>query len=88
MTNVNLQIVTFNNILVVLDSNLFLVTLYLKIFYVILKKENLYFVKFKGNGAALFATYAASTLLHGLSAQLAAVLFSLGLYTWVEHSFR
>jgi hypothetical protein len=41
-----------------------------------------------GSGVAVFATYGASTLLHGLSAQLGAVLFSLGLYTWVEHSFR
>ena len=29
-----------------------------------------------------------STVLHGLSAQLAAVLLSLGLYTWVEHRLR
>jgi len=41
-----------------------------------------------GPGVAIFATYGASTLLHGMSAQLAAVLLSLGLYTWVEHSFR
>jgi len=41
-----------------------------------------------GPGIAIFTTYCASTILHGLSAQLAAVLFSLGLYTWVEHSFR
>jgi len=41
-----------------------------------------------GNGMAILATYCASTILHGLSAQLAAVLFSLGLYTWVEHNFR
>ena len=41
-----------------------------------------------GPGAAVFCTYLASTLLHGLSGQLAAVLLSLGLYTWVEHSFR
>ena len=50
------------------------------------------------------ATYVASTLLHGLSGesytcifsslkpsnsgQLAAVLLSLGVYTWVEHSLR
>ena len=33
-------------------------------------------------------TYLASTLLHGLSGQLAAVLLSLGFYTWVEHSLR
>jgi len=41
-----------------------------------------------GPGPAIVATYFASTLLHGLSGQLAAVLLSLGLYTWVEHSFR
>jgi len=41
-----------------------------------------------GAGVAVVATYCASTILHGLSGQLAAVLFSLGLYTWVEHSFR
>jgi len=41
-----------------------------------------------GPGPAILATYVASTLLHGLSGQLAAVLLSLGLYTWVEHSFR
>ena len=41
-----------------------------------------------GPSAAVFCTYLASTLLHGLSGQLAAVLLSLGLYTWVEHSFR
>jgi len=41
-----------------------------------------------GAGMAVFATYFASTLLHGLSAQLGAVLFSLGLYTWVEHTLR
>ena len=37
---------------------------------------------------AVLATYAASTLLHGMSAQLGAVLLSLGVYTWVEHNFR
>jgi len=41
-----------------------------------------------GAGVAVVATYCSSTILHGLSAQLAAVLFSLGLYTWVEHSLR
>jgi len=41
-----------------------------------------------GPGAAVLATYIASTVLHGLSAQLAAVLLSLGLYTWVEHRLR
>ena len=29
-----------------------------------------------------------STVLHGLTGQIAAVLFSLGAYTWVEHSLR
>ena len=33
-------------------------------------------------------TYLASTMLHGLTGQIAAVLFSLGAYTWVEHSLR
>ena len=41
-----------------------------------------------GPGAALLLTYLSSTLLHGLSGQLAAVLLSLGFYTWVEHSLR
>ena len=27
-------------------------------------------------------------MLHGLTGQIAAVLFSLGAYTWVEHSLR
>lgn len=41
-----------------------------------------------GPGLAVLATYLASTMLHGLSGQLAAVLLSLGLYTWVEHRLR
>jgi len=41
-----------------------------------------------GPGPAVVMTYLASTLLHGLSGQLAAVLLSLGFYTWVEHSIR
>jgi len=41
-----------------------------------------------GPGPAVAMTYLASTLLHGLSGQLAAVLLSLGFYTWVEHSIR
>jgi len=41
-----------------------------------------------GPGPAVIMTYVASTLLHGLSGQLAAVLLSLGFYTWVEHSIR
>ena len=41
-----------------------------------------------GPGAAVMLTYLASTVLHGLTGQIAAVLFSLGAYTWVEHSLR
>ena len=41
-----------------------------------------------GPGAAIMMTYLASTMLHGLTGQIAAVLFSLGAYTWVEHSLR
>merc|ERR550517_1921471 len=41
-----------------------------------------------GPGAAVMMTYLASTVLHGLTGQIAAVLFSLGAYTWVEHSLR
>lgn len=41
-----------------------------------------------GNFVAIIATYAASSLLHGLNFQLAAVLLSLGLYTYVEHVLR
>jgi len=41
-----------------------------------------------GPGPAVVMTYIASTLLHGLSGQIAAVLLSLGFYTWVEHSLR
>ena len=41
-----------------------------------------------GAGAAVMMTYLASTMLHGLTGQIAAVLFSLGAYTWVEHSLR
>ena len=41
-----------------------------------------------GAGAAVLMTYLASTVLHGLTGQIAAVLFSLGAYTWVEHSLR
>lgn len=41
-----------------------------------------------GAGVAVVLTYLASTVLHGLTGQIAAVLFSLGAYTWVEHSLR
>ncbi|XP_060592871.1 protein-serine O-palmitoleoyltransferase porcupine-like [Ruditapes philippinarum] len=41
-----------------------------------------------GNFAAIFLTYVASALLHGLNFQLAAVLLSLGVYTYVEYVFR
>ncbi|GAB6029143.1 hypothetical protein CHUAL_004920 [Chamberlinius hualienensis] len=37
---------------------------------------------------AIFATYAVSSLLHGLNFQLAAVLLSLGSHTYVEYEFR
>lgn len=38
--------------------------------------------------AAVIITYAASSLLHGLNFQLAAVLFSLGFYSYSEYVFR
>lgn len=41
-----------------------------------------------GTFAAVILTYAASSLLHGLNFQLAAVLFSLGFYSYVEYVFR
>ncbi|XP_022107837.1 protein-serine O-palmitoleoyltransferase porcupine-like isoform X2 [Acanthaster planci] len=41
-----------------------------------------------GNFAAVLLTYAASSLLHGLNFQLAAVLLSLGFYSYIEHVFR
>ena len=41
-----------------------------------------------GPGGAVLLTYLVSTLLHGLSGQLALVLLSIGLYTWVEHGLR
>ena len=41
-----------------------------------------------GPGGAVLLTYVVSTLLHGLSGQLALVLLSIGLYTWVEHGLR
>ena len=41
-----------------------------------------------GTAAAVTLTYLASTMLHGLNFQLAAVLLSLGFYTYVEHSLR
>lgn len=37
---------------------------------------------------ALLFTYSMSALFHGLNFQLAAVLLSLGFYTYVEHSLR
>ena len=51
-------------------------------------KKYISWYHWQGSGVAVMATYGASTLLHGMSAQLAAVLLSLGLYTWVEHRFR
>ncbi|XP_033105518.1 protein-serine O-palmitoleoyltransferase porcupine-like [Anneissia japonica] len=41
-----------------------------------------------GNFAAIIMTYAASSLLHGLNFQLAAVLLSLGVYTYIEYVLR
>ncbi|KAK6633879.1 hypothetical protein RUM44_004486 [Polyplax serrata] len=41
-----------------------------------------------GNFIALLATYAASSLLHGISFQLSAVLLSLGVYSYVEFMLR
>lgn len=41
-----------------------------------------------GTFLAIFATYGLSALLHGLNFQLAAVLFSLGFYTYTEHVTR
>ncbi|XP_060062943.1 protein-serine O-palmitoleoyltransferase porcupine-like [Ylistrum balloti] len=41
-----------------------------------------------GTFVAVILTYAASSLLHGLNFQLAAVLFSLGFYSYVEFVFR
>lgn len=41
-----------------------------------------------GEFSAILLTYAASSLLHGLNFQLAAVLLSLGFYTYIEHVLR
>ena len=41
-----------------------------------------------GPGAAIMMTYLASTMLHGLTGQIAEFLFSLGAYTSVEHILR
>ena len=41
-----------------------------------------------GTPLAILTTYAISALLHGLNFQLAAVLFSLGLFSYVEHVLR
>lgn len=41
-----------------------------------------------GTPLAILATYSISALLHGLNFQLAAVLLSLGLYSYVEHVLR
>lgn len=45
-------------------------------------------VKPYGTLAAIAVTYAVSAALHGLNSQLAAVLLSLGLYTYVEFKLR
>ncbi|XP_037093203.1 protein-serine O-palmitoleoyltransferase porcupine-like [Pollicipes pollicipes] len=41
-----------------------------------------------GTAAAVLCTYGASAVLHGLNFQLAAVLLSLGVYTYTEHRLR
>lgn len=41
-----------------------------------------------GTFTAIFTTYIISALLHGLNFQLAAVLLSLGIYTYVEYKLR
>lgn len=41
-----------------------------------------------GTFTAIITTYAASALLHGLNFQLAAVLLSLGFFTFTEHQLR
>ncbi|XP_040579317.1 protein-serine O-palmitoleoyltransferase porcupine [Lepeophtheirus salmonis] len=41
-----------------------------------------------GNFVAIVSTYIASAFLHGFNFQLAAVLLSLGIYTFVEYEFR
>lgn len=57
-------------------------------------KENLFPDIFKtarnwfGIFWAILFTYSMSSLFHGLNFQLAAVLLSLGFYTYVEHSLR
>ena len=44
--------------------------------------------RYLGDFAAVIFTYAASAMLHGLSFHLAAILLSLGFYTYTEHSLR
>ncbi|BET02056.1 transferase activity, transferring acyl groups [Nesidiocoris tenuis] len=41
-----------------------------------------------GTFVAVMSTYLVSALLHGANAKLSAILLSLGLYTYVEHSLR
>lgn len=41
-----------------------------------------------GSFVAILCTYAMSSLLHGINFQLAAVLLSLGVYTYVEYILR
>lgn len=41
-----------------------------------------------GSFVAVMHTYLVSSLLHGFNFRIAAVLLSLGIYTYVEHSFR
>lgn len=42
----------------------------------------------RGRLVAVLATFAASSVLHGLSFRISAVLFSLGFYTYTEFSLR
>ncbi|VDK72865.1 unnamed protein product [Litomosoides sigmodontis] len=45
-------------------------------------------IKKYGSAAAIFATYAVSSLFHGINFQLSAVLLSLGFYTYAETKMR
>lgn len=45
-------------------------------------------VKPHGTFMAIFVTYIVSALLHGINMQLAAVLLSLGVYTYTEYKLR
>jgi len=53
-----------------------------------LKKYVFDSARFMGDFVAVIFTYAASAMLHGLSFHLAAILLSLGFYTYTEHRLR